>query len=267
MKMWIIGAHGMLGSALMQSCQRKEIDVIGTSREESDITQSDQLISKAKQIKPTHIVNCAAYTDVDRAEKEPEIAFAINAEGAANIARVARECGARLLHISTDYVFNGIGDRPYCEEDPCSPPNQYGKSKWEGEKKVLQLFPEACILRTSWLFGQKGKNFISSLMHWFQQKQELQIVDDQRGKPTYCNDLAEAILTLLDRKGIVHFANDSEKSRYHIALELLEACKRRGISLKCQQIFPVSSDKFPTPAVRPLYSVLDTKKYTRLTNK
>lgn len=266
MKIWVIGAQGMLGSVLVQSCQRKGINVIGTSREEADILDYDRLSAKADKIKPTHMINCAAYTDVDGAEKEPDIAFAVNAEGAENAARAAKSCGAHLLHISTDYVFNGAASQPYCENDLCCPSNHYGKSKLEGERKVLQTMPESCILRTSWLFGSKGKNFISSLMNWFQQKEELQIVYDQRGKPTYCYDLAEAVLTLLNAKGIVHFANDSERSRYQIALDLMDACRQRRISLRCQRVIPVSSDKFPTLAARPLYSVLDTSKYFHITN-
>jgi dTDP-4-dehydrorhamnose reductase len=266
MKIWITGGDGMLGSALMQLCLKKEIDVTGTSRQEANIVEFDALSAMAAQIRPTHIVNCAAYTDVDGAEKEPELAFAVNAKGAANAARVARDYNARLIHISTDYVFNGQGTEPYVEEDSCAPSNQYGQSKWEGEKSVLEILPEACIVRTSWLFGTKGKNFISSLMHWFQQKEELQVVFDQRGKPTYCHDLAAAVLTLWNASGIIHFANEGERSRYQIALDLMEASKEKGIPLRCQRIVPVSSSKFPTPAVRPSYSVLNTNKYFHLTN-
>jgi dTDP-4-dehydrorhamnose reductase len=265
MKIWVTGADGMLGSALVQCCLKNGIDVIGTSRQEANVVQFDQLFSKAAQIKPTHIVNCAAYTDVDGAEKEPELAFAVNASGADNIARAARECSAHLIHISTDYVFNGMGTQPYSEEDVCAPANQYGQSKWEGEKRVLAIFPQACIVRTSWLFGSKGKNFISSLMNWFQEKEELQVVFDQCGKPTYCLDLAAAVLTLLDAQGTIHFANDGERSRYQIALDLMETSKERGIQFRCQRIIPVPSTKFPTPAVRPAYTVLNTNKYFHLT--
>lgn len=266
MKVWVTGAEGMLGSSLMQCCLEKGIDVVGTSRQEADVSQFDQLSSKACQIKPTHIVNCAAYTNVDGAEREPEIAFAVNTRGASNIAQIASECDARLIHISTDYVFNGMGTQPYVEEDLCAPINQYGQSKWDGEKKVLEALPEACIVRTSWLFGSKGKNFISSMMHWFQQKDELQIVSDQCGKPTYCQDLAAAILNLLDQQGIIHFANEGERSRYQIALDLMEASKERGIPLRCQRVIPVPSSTFPLPATRPSYSVLNTNKYFHLVN-
>jgi dTDP-4-dehydrorhamnose reductase len=266
MKIWVTGADGMLGSALVQSCLNKRIDITGTSRQEANILQFDALSSMAAHIRPTHMVNCAAYTDVDGAEREPQLAISVNTEGAGNIARVARGCAAHLIHISTDYVFNGNGTQPYVEEDLCAPSNQYGRSKWEGEKRVLEILPDACILRTSWLFGTKGKNFISSLMSWFQQKEELQVVFDQRGKPTYCYDLAEAVLTLLNASGIVHFANEGERSRYQIALDLMEASKEREIPLRCQRIIPVPSSQFPTPAVRPAYSVLNTNKYFHLTN-
>jgi dTDP-4-dehydrorhamnose reductase len=267
MKIWVTGAEGMLGSVLIQYCTLKGIDVVGTSRKEADISGLEAMLSKAAKIQPTHIVNCAAYTDVDGAEKNVEAAFAVNGDGAGNVAQAALRCGAHLVHISTDYVFDGNGTRPYTEEDPCAPANQYGLSKWEGEKKVLSIFPAACILRTSWVFGSKGKNFISSLLHWFTQKEELQVVFDQRGKPTYCHDLADAILTLIDVKGIVHFANDTERSRYQIALDLLHACKEKGLKPKCQQITPVPSATFPTPAARPAFSTLDTNKYFHLTNR
>ncbi len=256
----------MLGSSLLERCSAKGIQAVGTTRAEADVCNLDQLREKCLEIKPTHIVNCAAYTDVDGAEKDLNAAFAVNAEGAANVARIADEQGIRLVHISTDYVFAGTGSEPYREEDPCAPANVYGMSKWEGEKKVLEILPSACIVRTSWLFGSKGKNFISSLLKWFQQKEELQIVFDQCGKPTYCYDLADAVLTLLDAEGIVHFANDGERSRYQIALDLLESTKFQEIPVKCRSIVPVPSAQFPTPAVRPAYSVLDTSKYSYLTS-
>jgi dTDP-4-dehydrorhamnose reductase len=267
MKVWVIGAGGMLGSAFLDLCHTRGIAVVGTAQREADICIIEQLREKAREICPTHIVNCAAYTNVDRAEAEPERAFAVNGEGAANVARVAKEWDLRLIHISTDYVFDGKGTVPYREEAICAPCNVYGMSKWEGEKKVAQLLPHACIVRTSWLFGAKGKNFISSLWDWFQQKEELQVVDDQRGRPTWCKDLAEAILHLKDAEGIVHFANEGESSRYQIALELLGAAQRLGIPVRCQRVLPVSGVHFPTIAPRPAYSVLATPRYVHLTTQ
>jgi dTDP-4-dehydrorhamnose reductase len=266
MKIWVTGSKGMLGSALLERCRKKGIEAVGTGRAEADIGNLDQLKEKVLEIRPTHIVNCAAYTDVDGAEMEPGVAFRTNAEGAANVALAAREGSARLVQISTDYVFDGRGTVPYREADLCAPANVYGKSKWEGEKRVLAVLPMACILRSSWLFGLKGKNFISSLLKWFQQKEELEVVFDQCGRPTYCHDLAEAVINVLNTEGVIHFANGGERSRYQIALDLRDAARKQGIWLKCQRILPVPSAQFPTLAVRPLYSVLDTSKYFHLTS-
>lgn len=267
MKIWVTGSHGMLGKALIEHCRRLGIDASGASRNEADISQLSELHRIASDVRPTHIVNCAAYTNVDGAEKEKEAAYAANALGAAHIATVAKDLGARLVHISTDYVFNGTGSVPYKETDVCQPANCYGLTKWEGEKHILNIFPQACIVRTSWLFGLGGKNFISSLMKWLQEKEEIQVVSDQCGRPTYCYDLADAILSLLDAEGIVHFANTGERSRYQIALDLMSEMKERNVPMKCKQIIPVPSTQFPTPAVRPAYSVLDTLKYTELTGR
>ena len=256
----------MLGSVLLEHCRKKGIEAVGTSRLEADVCALEQLEQAAAEIYPTHIINCAAYTDVDGAEKNPEAAFAVNSRGAANVALVAKEFESRLVHISTDYVFDGWGSQPYREEDACAPVNVYGKSKWEGEKKVLEILPEACILRTSWLFGSKGKNFISSLLNWFQQKEELQVVSNQSGRPTYCYDLADAVMALLDAEGIIHFANEGGSSRHQIALHLLEVMKKRRMNVKCQAVLPVLSGEFPTPAIRPSFSVLDTSKYVSITS-
>ncbi len=266
MRIWITGSRGMLGSAILSYCQNHRIEVSSTDRQSADVCHLDPLYDHVSKYKPTHVINCAAYTDVDGAEKNPALAFAVNAEGAANMALVAKKCGARLIHISTDYVFNGLGTTPYCEEDSCAPLNVYGMSKWEGEKRVLDIFPKACILRSSWLFGSKGKNMISSLLHLFGERGQLEVVYDQRGKPTYCDDLVKAVISLLDFEGIIHFSNEGEASRYHIALDLLEAVQSAGIAVKCQKIVPVPSTQFATLAPRPMYSVLDTNKYTRLTS-
>lgn len=267
MKIWVLAVNGMLGSALFDCCQRKGLEVVGTSHREADITDLAHLFQKSQEIQPTHIVNCAAYTDVDGAEKNPEAAYAINAKGAGNVAQMAKHCGARLIHLSTDYVFNGKESKPYLENDFCEPANIYGQSKYAGEIQVLECLPTACIVRTSWLFGPKGKNFISSVLKWLQEKEELQVTSDQCGKPTFCNDLAEAVLALLSAEGIVHFANDGERSRYQIALDMMQAAKALGHPLRCQRIVPVLSAQFPTVAVRPAYSVLDTSKYSSITNR
>ncbi|MBS0620685.1 MAG: dTDP-4-dehydrorhamnose reductase [Verrucomicrobia bacterium] len=263
MKLWILGAEGMLGKALLMLCKQRGIEAFGTGRDEADITDLGLLLTWVIQEKPTHLINCAAYTDVDRAEREPEVAHAINAAGARNVAIAALHARARLIHISTDYVFDGEAARPYLETDACNPINVYGKSKWEGEKEVLFHHFDPCIVRTSWVFGQGGKNFLSAMIQLLKKEEEVQVVADQRGRPTSVLDLGEAILSLLDASGIFHFSGAGAYSRYEAALEILSHMP----DAKCRRILPVNSDAYPRPARRPAYSVLDTTRFETLTGK
>lgn len=267
MKLWVTGGQGMLGKTVKQLCVEKGIPCIATSHSEADLTNPPVLLHLAERIQPTHIINCAAYTDVDGAEKNEEKAYAVNALGARNLALAAIKVGAKFIQISTDYVFDGFATAPYREEDQSSPINVYGKSKWEGEKQVLDAYPKACIIRTSWLFGAQGKNFISSVHNWLQDKEKIQVVADQCGRPTYVQDLAHAVLDLLDAEGIVHFANAGAISRYQLALDIREEMLKCGKLVRCIQIEPVASQQFPTPAKRPCYSVLATEKFTQITGK
>lgn len=267
MKLWITGGQGMLGTCLQRLCRDRNIVHLASPRHEADLTDLASLISIAQRIEPSHMINCAAYTDVDRAEGHEQEATAINATGARNLALAAVAVGARLVHISTDYVFNGLSLVPYRETDLCAPINVYGRSKWEGEKGVLEVFPSACILRTSWLFGAQGRNFVSSVIKWLYEKQEFQAVDDQSARPTYVHDLARAVVDLLDCEGIIHFANGGVASRYQVAIALREELLRKGHAIVCRQIHPVSRSQFPTPAPRPIYSALATDTYTQITGK
>lgn len=262
-KIWVIGAQGLLGKALLKQCQARGIDVVGTSKQEADITCLEALQRCAQKIAPSHIVNCAAYTNVDGAETEYERAWSINAQGAEHVALAAREVDARLVHISTDTVFDGTQDRARGEDETTCPVNAYGRSKWEGEQRV-QL---ACVVRTSWLFGSGGKNFLSSLLSALKTKEEMRIVADQWGKVTYAPDLAHAVLDLLDASGIYHFANAGVVSRYELAQGLFEELCGRGTPLVCKHVHPVGKEAFPLPAPRPTYSILSTDKYTHVTGK
>lgn len=267
MKLWVTGGQGMLGKTLQQLCGQKGISCIATSHREADLTNPSVLLQLVERIQPTHIINCAAYTDVDGAENNEEKAFAVNASGARNLALAALKIGAKLIQISTDYVFDGFATKPYQEEDLTSPINVYGRSKWEGEKQVLDAYSKACIIRTSWLFGSQGKNFISSVYNWLQEKEKIQVVADQSGRPTYVQDLALAVLDLLDAEGIIHFANAGPVSRYQLALDIREEMLKSGKPVRCSQIEPVASQQFPTPAKRPSYSVLATEKFSQITGK
>lgn len=263
MKIWVVGATGMLGTALCVLLQKKNIGYIGTNSKLDISSQSaiDQFLKENNTI--THIVNCAAYTQVDKAEEEKELAHAVNATGPENLARAAKTYGIHLTHISTDYVFDGKSDIPYQEESSCNPLGVYGYTKWEGEQKLLSLSGKVCIIRTSWLFGLNGKNFVSIMLELMKEREVLTVVADQMGCPTYCDDLAEGVLALLDQVGIFHFANSGATSRHTFASAIAEAGKLHGYPIKVKSIIPVSICEYPTPAKRPLYSVLDTTKVSR----
>lgn len=260
MKIWILGAGGLLGSALIDRCHAEGISFLASKRSDVDITDLEALKKSADGSKCTHIINCAAFTDVDGAEKESRAAFAINAIGAENASIVARENGMGLVHVSTDYVFDGNTSTPYTEEDKPNPINVYGKSKWEGEERVLEQFSSSCVVRTSWIFGHEGKSFISSVLTWLKEKEHIQAVDDQINRATYNRDLSGALIDLCCHSGLFHFANGRPLTRYEIAQDFLKEASSRGVALKCQKITPVSFEAFPVASPRPAYSVLDTSK-------
>lgn len=243
------------------------IACVATTRKEADISCFSDLERAAYAIQPTHMINCAAFTRVDDAEKEQELAYEVNARGPGYLGSLARRLQAKIVHISTDYVFGGEGAEPYKETDPVNPQNVYGKTKWEGECNLLNENPDACIVRTSWLYGRHGKNFISSLVQLLTTNPELNVVEDQKGKPTYFKDLAEVVLQLVDHSGLFHFANEGAMSRYEIAKTVLSHMRSLSREVMCDKICPVKSISFPTPAKRPAYSVLDTTKIEQVLGK
>jgi dTDP-4-dehydrorhamnose reductase len=267
MKLWITGSRGLVGTALQNRCQDEGIEYVATSREELDISSlkhiKDFLHSPAgKDI--THIINCAAYTNVDQAENEQELAHQINAIGPENLGSVAHHFDLKLIHLSSDYVFGIVGDRPFIETDSCKPVSTYAKTKYEGEQRLLEVNPQACILRTSWVFGQGGKNFVSSILNKIQKEEKIYVVSDQRNRLTYVQDLSQAILSLLCHSGIFHFANQGETSRFEVAQQMIQTAQDRGLPIACREVFAVDSSAFPQLAKRPLYSALDTTKIENL---
>lgn len=259
MRVWIVGKEGLLARALAKACQQRGLEFFATGQSEADIARIETLEPFASRA--THVINCAAYTNVDLAEKETAQAYAINADGPLNLAKVAR---GKLLHVSTDYVFDGKQDRPYAETDLCNPLSIYGKSKRAGEEKLLALRPDACIVRTSWLFGDGGKSFISMMLRLMQTQSELKVAGDQVGSPTFVDDLAHALLDLLDHSGLFHYTNGGALTRYQIAEEMLNASKRVGLPLRCEKLIPAP---FVAIAERPPYSVLDIKKVEQALGK
>jgi dTDP-4-dehydrorhamnose reductase len=240
----------MLGKALMR--QWTGDDVIGLGSAQADIRSPDQVDKAVSESNPEWIVLSAAYTDVDGCEINPTLAAAVNTHGAANVAKAAANSRAKLLFVSTDYVFDGTKNTPYEADDPRHPINAYGKSKADAEEKILNLLPDACIVRTSWLFGPGGKCFPDTILKLAASRPEIEVVNDQRGCPTYTFDLADAIIKLChaDAKGIIHATNRGVCSWYDFAGETLRQAGSKT------SVRPTSSDKFVRPAPRPSYSVL-----------
>lgn len=264
MKVWILGAGGQVGRALVDFCQAENIRFVASTHAEADITNLEELQRAADKIAPTHILNAAAFTDVDGAETQFERAHAVNALGPEHIGLVAAERDIHVVHLSTDYVFDGLKETPYVEEDPTSPLGVYGKTKQEGEERLFEQLPTACIIRTSWVFGILGKNFISYALSILQNKERIEAVDDQQNRPTYNRDLARAMLDLSSHSGLFHFANHGVVSRYQIVLDFQAEAHERGIPIRCKEIVPVLSTAFPAKSPRPLRSILSTAKIERV---
>jgi len=240
----------MLGKALMRQWSGDEVAGLGSA--DADLRSPDEIEKVVCESNPDWIVLSAAYTDVDGCEKNRELAMAVNTHGPVNVARVAKRNGAKLLFVSTDYVFNGKKTTPYETGDPRDPINAYGKSKADAEAGLLEISPEACIARTSWLFGPWGKCFPDTILKLAETRPELDVVDDQRGCPTYTFDLATTIIALCRKgaKGIVHCTNRGVCSWFDFASEVLRQAGSKT------QVRPTTSDRFVRPAARPSYSVL-----------
>jgi dTDP-4-dehydrorhamnose reductase len=259
-KIWICGASGMLGSHFKRLLTQRTIPFVANDRQQVDITDLEAVSNFVRVQKITHVINCAAYTQVDRAETEEKQAYLVNAMGPHNLGMAGRRHGARVMHFSTDYVFDGKNRAPYTEEDICTPIGAYGLSKLAGEIKLLDECPQACIVRTSWLFGFPGKNFVETMLRLMNEREQLRVVVDQVGRPTYCQDLAEVALDLLDEEGIFHFANAFETSWYQFAKEIHCQAQELNFPLKLKSIEPIPTHEYPTPAKRPSYSTLNTTK-------
>jgi len=253
MKITIFGASGFLGRALMHEWRND--NVIGLSSNDADIRDAAQVRNAVERTRPDWIVLAAAYTDVDGCEGNQEHAFAVNRDGAENVAEAAKREGSSLLFLSSDYVFDGTKRTPYEIDDRRNPQSVYGRSKAEAEIRLLEILPDCCIARTSWLYGVGGKCFPDTILKLAATRPSLDVVDDQRGSPTYTVDLARAIVQLCQRgaSGIVHVTNSGNCSWFEFAREIV---KESGLST---EVRPVSTEQFPRPAKRPAYSVLSAK--------
>jgi len=262
MKVLILGAKGQLGRAVIDQCQVAHISFTAYGRADLDITHLEALKKIIGKNKFTHIINCAAYTNVDLAETEAHQAYECNAQGPENIGKVAKEEGLFVVHVSTDYIFDGKKKAPYKEEDRANPLNVYGKSKWEGELRLLEQLPSACIVRTSWVFGHYGKNFISAVMHMLKSHTQIKAIEDQVNRATYNRDLAQALIDLSCHSGIFHFANETPLTRYQIVQDFYRMAKENKVPILCEEIVPVSASAFASLSLRPKNTVLCTEKVT-----
>jgi dTDP-4-dehydrorhamnose reductase len=262
MKVLIIGAGGMLGRDLQPILSLRH-EVIGMDLHDLDITRSGQTRETIASLRPDLVINLAAVTDVDGCESQKERAFSVNARGALHVAQGCAASGARLIHLSTDYVFDGTLPVPYTEETLPHPLNVYGESKLLGERGVQEAGENYLILRTSWLYGRHGKNFVDTILRLSSQQQEIRVVNDQRGSPTYTRDLSRAIELLVGReeRGILHVTNSGSCTWFEFAGKIL-AMKSPGDPPV--RLLPISSAELGRPAKRPANSVLDCSKFERI---
>ncbi len=258
-KILVTGSNGQLGKELKQlESSFPQYEFVFLSREDLPIHHFELLRNFFKGYHPQYLINCAAYTAVDRAETEKELAFQVNAEAVGVMAAVCKEYNTKLIHISTDYVFDGTATKPYTEEAPTNPQSVYGASKLEGEQEALQFNPDTIIIRTAWVYSEFGKNFVKTMLKLMSEKEEISVVADQVGSPTYAANLAQAILAIVSsanwQPGIYHYTDEGIISWYEFALAIKE------ITGSTCRVNPISTTAYPTPAKRPAYSVLDKSK-------
>lgn len=255
----VTGAQGQLGKSLQDlAADYPQFKFVFLSRSDMPIHHFELVRQFFEGIKPDVVINAAAYTAVDRAEQEKELAFQVNAESVGVMAAWCQAHGAKFLHVSTDYVFDGRGTRPYLETDPTGPQSVYGASKLAGEQQAFEFCPESMVVRTSWVYSPYGKNFFKTMVSLLREKQSIRVVSDQVGAPTSARDLAKVLLDILASgrwvPGIYHFSNAGQISWYAFAVEI-----QKSIGTHCV-IEAIPTSEYPTPAARPAYSVLDTKK-------
>ena len=258
-KILVTGSNGQLGKELKKiETSFPQFDFTFLSREDLPVHHFEMVRSYFNVYHPQYLINCAAYTAVDRAESEKDLAFQINGEAVGVLAAICKKNYTKLIHISTDYVFDGTASTPYKEDSPTNPKSVYGTSKLEGEKQALQFNPDSLIIRTSWMYSEYGKNFVKTMLKLLQENEEISVVNDQVGSPTYAADLADVIMQIIAsqnwKAGIYNYSNEGIISWYDFAVAIKEL-----MGSNCR-INPIPTSQYPTPAKRPAYSVLDSAK-------
>ena len=258
MKVFVTGVKGQLGYDVMNELEKQGLEGIGVDIDEMDITDADQVNKVIKEAQPDAVIHCAAYTAVDAAEDNEEICRKVNAQGTENIAKVCEELDIKMMYISTDYVFNGQGERPWEPDDEREPLNVYGQTKYEGELAIEEHVKKFFTVRIAWVFGVNGKNFIKTMLNLGKTHDHLTVVNDQTGSPTYTYDLARLLVDMIqtDKYGRYHATNEGLCTWYEFACEIF---KQAGMNV-C--VAPVSSDEYPAKAKRPSNSRMDKSKLT-----
>lgn len=270
MKILLVGSQGQVGQALQRTLPSLG-EVVSLSRTELDLTQPEQIAAAVGQIQPTVVINAAAYTAVDRAETEAALAHTVNGTAPGLLAAAAHQGGAAMIHLSTDYVFDGTQNTPYAETDPTAPLGIYGQSKRAGEVAVQQAHPQALILRTAWVYGAapSAKNFVKTMLRLGTERDQIKVVVDQVGSPTWTYDIAGAVsdlvpLTQSGSGGVYHFTNSGVASWFDFAIAIFEEAHSLGLIPTIPTVIPIPTSDYPLPAQRPAYSVLSSEKITAL---
>lgn len=268
MKVLLLGSGGQLGSAL-QAAAPGHVDLVARDFPEIDLGDADAIAALVATIAPALILNAAAYTAVDKAETETDLAFRINGAGVGALARAAQRAGARLVHISTDYVFDGTKGHPYLPDDAPTPQSAYGKSKLAGEQQALAQAQDCLIVRTAWLYHEVGANFVKTMLRLMASRPEVRVVCDQVGTPTYAGSLAEALWVLAQgrHRGILHYTDSGVASWYDFACAIQEEALQMGLLENAVPVVPISTAEFPLPAPRPVFGVLDKSQTWALLGK
>ncbi|MBR9785143.1 MAG: dTDP-4-dehydrorhamnose reductase [Gammaproteobacteria bacterium] len=260
MNIVIIGKSGQLAFELSRELENSEHQVTFLGRDDIDITNASNIEEKLSPLSADVLINASAYTAVDKAEEDTEACNAINSLAVQNLAKYCKANGAFMVHVSTDYVFNGHKGSPYLTDEPIEPQGAYGKSKAEGEKALLEILPEAsCLIRTAWVYSSHGNNFVKTMLRLMAEKPQLGVIDDQIGTPTWAKGLAEVCVSAAENKtvGVYHWTDEGVASWYDFALAIQELGVEKGLLDTDIPVLPIPSSQYPTPAKRPHYSVLD----------
>jgi len=262
MKLLVTGVTGQLGRVAAAVFSQQGHTVIQADRERMNFLHSTQAAAVVHAEQPDWVINCAAYTQVDKAEDDAVQAFTINRDTPAQLAQAVAGYGGRMLQVSTDFVFDGSQTRPYTEDDAPHPLGVYGQSKLEGEQAIREALPDVLILRTAWVYGVHGNNFVKTMLRLAAAGKPLRVVDDQTGSPTWTKDIVSAMAALINQQagGVYHYVADGETSWHGFASAIVEDAGSVGIGIKTTQVEPIPTSGYPTPAARPACSVLDTTK-------